>query len=105
MNQKFSITMFAAGLPTFLGVAGEMLAGHNEWKYFYETPLGFLHAMALGAAFVMLVVGAIGIQLPRKEGEYAQRKSDQVTSADSPDGTVTTITTTKETTPVVKETP
>lgn len=103
MNQKFSITLFAAGLPTFLGVAGEMLAGHNEWRYFYATPLGFIHALALGAAFVALIVGAIGIQLPRSDnGTHAQRRSDQVTTAGSPDGTVTTITTTKETTPIVK---
>ncbi len=105
MNQKFSISLFAAGLPTFLGVAGEMLEKHNSWSYFYETPLGFIHAVALGAAFIALVIGAIGIQLPRAEGTHAQRKSDQVTTADSPDGTVTTITTTKETTPVTKDTP
>jgi len=104
VNQKFSITMFAAGLPTFLGVAGEMLAGHNEWKYFYETPLGFMHAIALGAAFVMLVVGAIGIQLPRADdGTHAQRKSDIVVTPDSPDGTTTIITTTKETMPVKEQ--
>lgn len=105
MNQKFSIGLFMAGLPTFLGVATEMLAGHNEWKYFYETPLGFIHAMTLGAAFIAVIVGALGIQLPRSDGAHAQRKSDQVITADSPDGTITTITTTKETTPIIKETP
>jgi hypothetical protein len=105
MNQKFSWAMFAAGMPTFLLTAGEMLKEHNQWSYFYQTPLGFIHALVLGAAFSALVTGAIGIQLPRSDdGTHAQRKSDQVTSADSPDGTVTTITTTKETTPV-KETP
>lgn len=105
MNQKFSWAMFAGGMPTFLLTAGEMLKEHNEWSYFYQTPLGFLHAVMLGVTFCALIVGAIGIQLPRTEGTHAQRKSDQVTSTDSPDGTVTTITTTKETTPVVKETP
>jgi len=106
MNQKFSIGLFAAGLPTFLGVATEMIAGHNQWSYFYATPLGFIHALALGAAFVSFVIGAIGIQLPRSEGTHGQRKSDQVTTADAPDGTVTTIVTTKDTQPIdKKETP
>lgn len=101
MNQKFSITLFASGLPVFIGVATEMLAGHNEWSYFYATPLGFLHAMALGAAFIALVVGALGIQLPRSDnGQHAERKSDQVITPDMPDGTITTVTTTKETKPV-----
>ncbi len=105
MNQKFSLTLFSAGLPTFLGVAGEMLAEHNSWSYFYETPLGFLHALVLGAAFVALVVGAIGIQVPRTDdGTHAQRKSDVVVTPDSPDGTTVKITTTKETIPVPKET-
>ena len=108
MNQKFSISLFAAGLPAFLGIATEILAGHNnQWSYFYQTPLGFIHALSLGAAFVMLVVGALGIQLPRTEGTHGDRKSDQVLTADSPDGTVTTITTTKETAPLSapKDTP
>lgn len=98
MNQKFSIALFMAGLPTFLGVAGEIAAQHNTWNYFYSTPLGFLHAMTLGASFVALVIGAIGYQVPRSDdGTHAQRKSDQVVNPDSPDGTTTTITTIKET--------
>ena len=107
MNQKFSIGLFMAGFPTFLGVATEMLAGHNQWSYFYDTPLGFLHALALGGAFISMIVGALGIQLPRTEGTHGDRKSDQVLTADSPDGTVTTITTTKETAPLPapKDTP
>lgn len=84
MNQKFSIGLFAAGLPTFLGVAGEMLAGHNEWKYFYETPLGFCHALALGGAFIAFVIGALGIQIPRGESTHADRKTDVVVEKTDP---------------------
>lgn len=100
MNQKFSITLFAAGLPIFLSTATEMLANHNSWSYFYATPLGFLHAIILGAAFVSLIIGAVGIQLPRGDDTtHADRKTDQVVGADSPDGRVVVITTSKETLP------
>lgn len=107
MNQKFSISLLAGGLPAFVLTATEIIShGGNTWSYFYETPLGALHLFMLGVAFAAMLTGAIGTQLPRSDdGTHAQRKSDQVVSADSPDGTVTTITTTKETTPVIKDQP
>ena len=103
MNQKLSITMLAGGFPAFVLTATEIIThGGNTWSYFYATPLGALHLFILGMAFASMLAGALGTQIPRSaDGTHAERKSDQVISADSPDGTVTTITTTKETTPVV----
>lgn len=106
MNQKFSISMLAGGLPAFLLTATEIIThGGNTWTYFYATPMGALHLFVLGVSFATMLAGAIGTQLPRGDGAHASRKSDQVITPDSPDGTVTTITTTKETVPIVKETP
>ncbi len=92
MNQKFSYSMFAGGLSTFLGLSTEMLSQHNEWAYLYSTPLGFVHALILGVAFAVTILGALGIQLPRSD-THADRKTDQVISAETPAGTTTTVVT------------
>ncbi len=94
MNQKFSIGLFAAGLPMFLATASEMLSKHNEWSYFYSTPLGFFHGLTLGASFLSLVVGALGVQLPRAEGTYGNRRTDVTPPPEAGlPGTTTTIVT------------
>lgn len=76
MNQTFSITLFAAGLPVFLALATEMLSNHPTWRSLLDSPLGVVHLMVVGAAFVALVVGAIGIQLPRSRKFHGDRKED-----------------------------
>lgn len=98
MNQKFSLSLFMGGLPIFLATASEMLAKHNEWSYFYETPLGFLHGLGLGVSFCALVIGALGTQLPRNPSSYGQRKGD----VNMPDAGVpgTTVTVTQTTDPL-----
>jgi hypothetical protein len=67
MNQKFSITLFAAGLPMFLLECGHMVRQHCAWAEFTTTE-GVSDLFVLGAAFSALVVGALGIQLPRTSG-------------------------------------
>lgn len=65
MNQKFSISLFFGGLPTFLLTAGEILKLHKDWSEFV-TPSGMGHLFILGSSFTAMLIGALGIQLPRK---------------------------------------
>ncbi len=65
--QNFSIATFVAGLTTFLGTAAEILERHSQWSDFTATPVGMAHLLVLGAAFMALVGGALGIKLPMRE--------------------------------------
>jgi hypothetical protein len=76
MNQKISWSAFTGGGTAFFAIATEILTGHNEWSYFYKTPLGFFHGLFLGAAFVVMILGALGVQLPRGGNEHNDRADD-----------------------------
>lgn len=76
MNQTIAWSTFASGGVTFLATATEMLAAHNSWNYFYETPLGAIHGVVLGMAFVAMIGGALKAQLPRADNVRGDRKGD-----------------------------
>lgn len=88
MNQQnISWTAFATGLTTFLGMSGELITEHTTWQELM-TPLGVVHLIALGGAFVVMVGGALGAQLPRIPGTHIDRVDDPApavrTKADAP---------------------
>lgn len=62
MNQKFSIALFASGLPTFIYTMQHVLHQHTSWNEF-ATPAGLGDALAAGGSFVSLIIGALGIRL------------------------------------------
>lgn len=96
MNQTFSWATFSAGMGIFVVTASETIRNHNEWSYFYSTPLGFFHGVLLGSSFMAIVVGAIGAQIPRSpEKNYGQRRED-IQQVGQPEGTTrTTVIVTK----------
>lgn len=75
MNQKISLTGFASGLTLFLGTATELVTEHTKWADF-KTPFGVLHLLILGGSFVLMILGALGVQLPRSDRDHGDRKSD-----------------------------
>lgn len=75
MNQKFSWAGFSAGLTLFLGTATELVTEHTTWGDF-TTPIGVVHLLVLGASFVAMIMGALGIQLPRSDAHYGDRRTD-----------------------------
>lgn len=84
MNQKIAWSTFSTGGVAFMATATEMLGTHNEWSYFYSTPLGFLHAVVLGMSFVAMIGGAVGVQLPRSDSAHGDRREDQVVTKPAP---------------------
>lgn len=77
MNQTISWTGFAAGFTAFVGAASEMIDEHTKWSDFTSTPLGALHLFILGGAFVLMIAGALGVQLPRSNSMYGDRITDK----------------------------
>jgi hypothetical protein len=76
MFQKMSLTGFFTGLVAFIGAASEVVHEHTQWNDFL-TPFGVLHILVIGAAFVVMIAGALGVQLPRNENtNYGDRRTD-----------------------------
>lgn len=66
MNQKLSLGMFFGGLGTFLTSLGEFISQHDSWQEMSGThEVGSI--MMITGAFVITIVGALGVQLPRKK--------------------------------------
>lgn len=92
MNNTFSWATFSSGLVLFMGTATEVISKHNEWNYFYSTPMGMLHGVFLGASFVAMIGGAISAQVPRSSDKnYGQRKEDIQQPPAQPEGTTRTV--------------
>lgn len=76
MNQRAAWGAFVGGLATFLFTVSEILSRHQAWSEFTATPAGVSHVLLIGAAFAVLVCGALGVQLPRSSGPYGDRAGD-----------------------------
>jgi uncharacterized membrane protein len=74
MHQTISWSTFSTGLVVFAGLAGEMITEHTQWADF-ATPLGVVHLVILGMAFVAMIGGALAVQLPRSSS-HGERVND-----------------------------
>lgn len=80
MNQKLSLSLFFAGLPTFLTSLGEFLARHHSWTEMTH-PAAVGHLVLMTGSFCCTIFGALGTQLPR-DGRHADRVTDERPTTD-----------------------
>lgn len=75
MNQRNSIVLLIVGMAGLLGSLSEFLATHESWSSM-GTPKEIAHVLPMIATFLMVLAGALGIQLPR---DTSQSHKDRIT--------------------------